>query len=642
MTRLVISLAVLGLFSGLACYGDGAPEPPAPEAKDGSIQGLTAEDREGFYHNAEGSELYPVAWIKALESSRTNRPFLEDLERFGLIPDPDNPEGLPIGMTSHDSRGVEFLGPMVGINCAACHVGKITYQGQEMLILGAPNLFDLNGFYLELFQSAADTVKDPRRLAGFLDRIGAEAGADAEGKARAVAGLLMKYAETSTDELKGADRDLAARAQALIDKVDREAEDGFDAARTPEGRAAIRQRIAEKFKGDIKGIADALKKVGNVSDKIRDIHADADQVKEAILNLALNARLIKARLVFLVKLKKLHETTRPEGGPGRIDAFGSIRDLVLPESDNIAANAPVCYPHLWQVNDTVWLHWDGNTNSLMQRNVGQSLGLGAVYDPESYSSTILPRDLARLEELTRKIEPPEWPVKLLGAIDMTRAERGAVVFRENCTRCHASPKEENVARREVVLPLDQIGTDPRRAQNVQINVGRKPDGTGGTSFIEKLKEVAARFTEVAYKDHNITPAEQAEMDLPPDQVKWRTTGTYIGRPLVAPWATAPYLHNGSVPTLYDLLQPADKRPRTFPLGHREYDPVHLGYVTDPARIPDDQRGHFPDFDATLDGNRNIGHEFGTDLPESDKLAILEYLKLSEDQKEAILATLAQP
>ena len=102
--------------------------------------------------------------------------------------------------------------------------------------------------------------------------------------------------------------------------------------------------------------------------------------------------------------------------------------------------------------------------------------------------------------------------------------------------------------------------------------------------------------------------------------KWRTTGKYAGRPLTGVWASPPYLHNGSVPTLYHLLLPAAKRPTTFPLGHREYDPVKVGYVTEVAG-----KSRFV-MDTTQDGNHNTGHEYGTDLSEDDRMALLEYLK----------------
>ena len=107
------------------------------------------------------------------------------------------------------------------------------------------------------------------------------------------------------------------------------------------------------------------------------------------------------------------------------------------------------------------------------------------------------------------------------------------------------------------------------------------------------------------------------MERRPDPA-WRATHGYIARPLKGVWATAPYLHNGSVPTLYDLLQPTVQRPRQFRVGTREFDPLKVGYLTDP------QRGWL--LDTTIKGNENSGHEFGTGLPNESKSELVEYLK----------------
>ena len=134
----------------------------------GPVQGLSAHQRQDLFHVSEGIELVPLAWIKALKSIKTNRPFLEIPERFGLIADPANTDHLPIGITASPSRGAEFLGPMVGVNCAACHVGAVTFKGRNMPLLGGPNLFDLNAFYNELFSSLGVTLKDDASRGQFL------------------------------------------------------------------------------------------------------------------------------------------------------------------------------------------------------------------------------------------------------------------------------------------------------------------------------------------------------------------------------------------------------------------------------------------------------------------------------------------
>jgi hypothetical protein len=103
---------------------------------------------------------------------------------------------------------------------------------------------------------------------------------------------------------------------------------------------------------------------------------------------------------------------------------------------------------------------------------------------------------------------------------------------------------------------------------------------------------------------------------------------YKVRPLDGVWATPPYLHNGSVPTLYDLLSPVAERPKTFYTGSRDFDPVKLGLKTDAAP-------GLTLFDTSKPGNLNIGHEFsdtpgsgviGRFLQPDERSAIIEYLK----------------
>lgn len=97
---------------------------------------------------------------------------------------------------------------------------------------------------------------------------------------------------------------------------------------------------------------------------------------------------------------------------------------------------------------------------------------------------------------------------------------------------------------------------------------------------------------------------------------------YVAQFLDGIWLRAPYLHNGSVPTLADLLTPAAERPQSFWRGYDVYDPGRVGFIVQGAAA--ERAGTH--YDTTLRGNGNQGHEFGTALPEADKAALLEYLK----------------
>jgi hypothetical protein len=103
---------------------------------------------------------------------------------------------------------------------------------------------------------------------------------------------------------------------------------------------------------------------------------------------------------------------------------------------------------------------------------------------------------------------------------------------------------------------------------------------------------------------------------------YRKTNGYSNTPLDGVWARAPYLHNGSVPTLWDLLMSADKRPTSFYTGYDVYDPKYVGFVTSGADA--EKVGFF--YQTCLPGNSNQGHAFGADLKDDEKWDLIEYLK----------------
>ena len=124
--------------------------------------------------------------------------------------------------------------------------------------------------------------------------------------------------------------------------------------------------------------------------------------------------LLKERLAYLKNGKLLLDGTVP--GPGRVDAFGAARNLLFPKS-YLRMQSPVSFPFIWDVPDnrgkpptadTAWIHYDGNTNSILERNIGQALGMGAVFDPQTYQSTLRIENLQQLETLTHKLQAPKW------------------------------------------------------------------------------------------------------------------------------------------------------------------------------------------------------------------------------------------
>ncbi len=181
------------------------------------------------------------------------------------------------------------------------------------------------------------------------------------------------------------------------------------------------------------------------------------------------------------------------------------------------------------------------------------------------------------------------------------------MYAANCSDCHDAGHGAHLYSPE------ELGTDAGRLKNFARDVQ-------GRALPAALHETLVQVKDAAFAHAHLVIAEsdRAAWDggVSPE---WRNTGKYVARPLTGIWATPPYLHNGSVPSLDDLLRPAAARPREFPLGHREYDPVKVGYRQEVFNA----RGVFK---VDLPGNSNAGHEFGASFSADERLALLEYLK----------------
>jgi hypothetical protein len=245
------------------------------------------------------------------------------------------------------------------------------------------------------------------------------------------------------------------------------------------------------------------------------------------------------------------------------------------------------YPSLWnqKPRDGMHLHWDGNNDSVAERNLSAALGAGVTPVTVDHDA------LQRIRDWIWTLPPPKYPYK----IDEPLAERGESVYQQHCLDCHASARfREGISEGKLVGlvdDIDRIGTDAYRLNS---------------------------YTDVfASNQYALYP------DSPYRFTHFRKTRGYANQPLDGIWARAPYLHNGSVPTMRDLLEPPDRRPKVFFRGNDVYDQAALGFV---ANVPEESGRTFFRYDTSVPGNGNGGHLYGTSLPDADKLAVIEYLK----------------
>jgi hypothetical protein len=142
-----------------------------------------------------------------------------------------------------------------------------------------------------------------------------------------------------------------------------------------------------------------------------------------------------------------------------------------------------------------------------------------------------------------------------------------------------------------VIPVEHIGTDPERTQSFDPDLAKRMNSIG-TGYPWRFR-------------------------------RFRPTHGYVNQPLDGVWLRAPFLHNGSVPTLRDLLKPPAERPTAFYKGDDVYDPVNVGFVGD--RSGEGGKPYFA-FNTAERGNHNGGHTYGTTLRDDEKDALIEYLK----------------
>lgn len=624
-------------------------------------QGLKDLDEASFNHLSEGSEVYPYEWLMALKEvspdGKSSSPFLEGLDhKFNFVADQRaSPYLLPyVGMTtawsSHPPQqsdattadadqsvrvlngGVRSI-KMVGVNCAACHTSEIRFEGHAYRVDGAPNLINIRNFFKELGKSTITLFIKKQSMIDFLRSQNVP---NPEERATELCGYFFKTFDDATGFFGGnseTKRFLRSAFYKIVGDIFN-LQDGELGSFVTVGEAK-HKKFGRLYRGR-DAMARSLEKLLRVTYGF----GENDEIGE------LKQRMNFLGMLFVGNPPQMKETI---AGYGRTDAFGRISNLSLRGERPVDNTAPVSLPSIWSLKYTAMLHYTANSNSVVMRNVGQSLGLGSlVLNKSTSESTTNMHNLERLEKLAYQIKVPQWEnmfknvPKLKPVYELT--ERGKVVYQQNCMNCHTPETQKVGPTRQLNLykmyGLNEIGTDPTAAKNIVTPVD-------GLKFKDSIFQAMTKIKSAYYIKNKISSEEQAVWEARATRGPEFFRDTFLGendtlngaeyakiqagmgyraRHLAGVWATAPYLHNGSVPTMTDLLKPASQRPKLFKVGSRELDPVNLGVHTETTESKCDVDDESC-FDTTLVGNYNIGHEYGTGLSQSDKTALIEYLKV---------------
>jgi mono/diheme cytochrome c family protein len=334
------------------------------------------------------------------------------------------------------------------------------------------------------------------------------------------------------------------------------------------------------------------------------------------------------------------DPVEPASGRGRYDAVQGIANQVFGGDIMVPANikprlAPVSYPPLWDIWRLSWLQYNAFIPRTPQsRNIGEAIGVRArthIVDPKTgalnsesvrWKSSLQLDNLVWMEDVLKTLHAPKWPADVLGPVDGAKAAGGRKLFTQHCAGCHGIKELPDGGWDVTVVPLEHIGTDRLQATNwAGLTYDATKLGLSKETPAYKLDIAINAIRKQLYAD-NKTPPEKQESDI-----ELMAPCGYKARPLIGIWASPPFLHNGSVRTVFDLL--SETRPANFTFGTREFDPVKLGYTEDKSD------GDLI-FDASVPGNSNAGHwwtddktrqgRIGPRLTDNEKYAIIEYLK----------------
>jgi hypothetical protein len=584
---LILTLLLVGCGAAILSP-DASPLEPRPNVyvpggsfAQGVTNGLEAADRKTLYSMDEGIHWLPVDVVLAFKRSNGgfgvyDEGFFARPERLGLYPNVVDPlSDLPLGITASNDPV-----PMLGINCATCHTGLIANNdGAFFLVDGGSGQFATDRMVEGMVRSLAATLINPVEFDAFYERF----------------------------QLRSLRRGGPARASSVEDKLN---DNGLRAMvekmyKTGKATSGLHERLRAPPSGFSSASFGAPPSPGDLSNRTKMFFY------------------LAKRFVFFYELAQYGNPTSganvAPSGLGRANPWAVAKKLFAAHLNYLKPGAkpvvpvvdggPVSTPHIWDFERQKWVFWTGVTNSMLERNLAQGVSLLTDFNWPTMDTTIKIQKLESVSKLTRKVKAPTWPKQLLGDVDPSLAEKGKAIYKEKCLKCH-DPKAKDQAPGSAEFNYIDVGTD-RAYYDGQVELIGSYD-----FFSEVLASTMGRIKTRAKAVEGIPDLAPFEVGRTP--VVWRkpTGPKFVAKPLAGIWATAPYLHNGSVPTLDDLLKPVKDRPTTFYVGGFLYDTKKLGFVTDPS----DPRSF--KFVTTEKGNSNQGHEYLVE----DRLAVLEFLK----------------
>lgn len=579
-------------------------------------QNWSHQESNWFYNVPQGSRLIPYQWFINLEHGGAKEKFTgaKNIQRLGFIArkvSDDNPDALPVGFVkdAEFDDGSESL----GLTCAACHTSQIIHNKIAYIVDGGPTLGDFEGLLRDLVTSMEETASDAVRFDRFaIGVLGDSAAKDEKedlleqlkaftierkeynnrnlsnggsphfgyGRVDAFGAI---FNEVSTKFLDLSDNDAPANAPVsypcLWDTPQHE---------RVQWNGAAKNRVNKKL-GPILFGTKEIGALGRNSGEVLGVFGDV-KVNKFKIPIRYKSTINKKNL------KKIERSIKSLWSPEWPEAFGELDPDKIEAGENVYdLNCKRCHQKITRDarDRTVDLAISQvGTDSQVLKNFMRTAKTGklegrrvSIFGDEKFEDSALVGKILKhtVERSILELEFKEV-VSLIKGIDIANLE--------SLKPDYSNMVLLKVGEKEIPIPFEDI-------KSLELLI--KQSGNKREVFKEALNKLKAKLV-------------GAPDDPPPPG--------YKSRPLNGIWATAPYLHNGSVPNLHELLKAPDERVTSFHVGSQVYDTEKVGFVSDPD---------FPEFktgkaDAPVIGNSNLGHNFGSNLSAEDKAALLEYLK----------------
>ena len=624
-------------------------------------QGWEPSESLWYYNTTQGSALVPYDFFLVLEQASNQELFRSDknIDFYRYLPQKAsffNPDALPVGIVKDTYKGKDY----VGYTCAACHTGQVNYRGKAVRIDGGPAMADMVGFLTGLQAAMEATLTDTNKRQRFIDKV-----------------IALDNDYNDGDEIIQSLEEWSKNIK-LYNNINKSSVDYGYARLDAFGRIynrVLQHSINKQQLATILGIASKPRdKKDNDAPPQRLL--DSVEVEKVLDGVGENI-LVNQQLIQVLERLSSNEPGYPNLSE---DDLLIIRDLIFNEA-NAPVSYPFLWD-IVQSDYVQWNGLAGNAQiGPLGRNVGEVVGVFGKLDwaaeenqgfsvaawltdqskkkkKITFESSIDVVNLKRLEFKIKDLQSPEWPIDELDLekINTVQADRGQLIYAQYCQSCHEVIDRDNYDRIVIgkMSAVDFIGTDPAMAENGVNYQGKSGNFQFTTQSTDAGKVIIAEDAPVVqllttvtkgvvgtpdpdkffmrrWLDRLYTLAMSFFNNNIPDTIKvgnykpdttanpYQSLLAYKARSLNGIWATAPYLHNGSVPTIYDLLLPIRKegdpdegeyRPNSFMVGSREFDPQKIGFRSE------GYEGF--NFQTIKVGDYNTGHEYGaTKTPQLD-------------------------